>query len=244
LPLTYDEQSIGPAYLGDLRIEIPSVVHTINRTHESLLRYGRDVTIGLRGWLESRGAATGIDSVLFEEVGEFFEDGHWNRQAGLRTVRSELTYPLGDALPSQESAGNALDQVLGLEPEAARRLNLGTNWLNAAQQTAVLDAKIVADWCAIEHFAGAIGLEAAERVAELLGPLIGADPTSLREEISRIYGARNQVVHSIGPSLSLGAVISAAYVAEALREILVSGQLTQSSPDSIRTILGLQRIVR
>jgi hypothetical protein len=140
---------------------------------------------------------------ITEEVGEVFEDWHWNRMLGGRTIALE-SQARPNLLPAQDvwaALDPKLDAYLDLDDSSRQRLKIAGQWYWIAEAQADPVMSFISYWLVLES------LELGENanIAPLrrrLATLIGVDEKLVKEPIGRLNGIRSGLIHGSMRSVS------------------------------------------
>jgi len=137
-----------------------------------------------------------LGPVLTEEAGEVFDDWHWNRRIGGRTIsmESQARLEMVDGNVFVARLSQAIAGQLELSPEARNRIRIAAQWYWRADGEPELVQRYIAYWLCVEALElgdNANIVPVLARVAELLG----VDRSAVKASVGRMYGIRSDLVH-------------------------------------------------
>lgn len=164
--------------------------------YEQMVAAGRAGIASLTVMLDLLYGERLLGPVLTEEVGEVFDDWHWNRRIGGRTIsmESQARLEMIDGNVFVERLSHAIAGQLELAPEARNRVKIAAPWYWRADSEPELSQRYIAYWLCVEALE--LGQNAnigpvLTRVAELLG----VDRSMVKDSVGRMYGIRSGLVH-------------------------------------------------
>lgn len=181
-----------------------------------------------------------LGPVITEEVGEVFEDWHWNRLLGGRSVGMESQARLEqiDGNKFVERLSEVVDGHLHRPDKIRNRIKIASQWYWRAEAEPERVQQYIGYWLCIE----ALELEEnsniapiKNRVAELLK--VARDTVSV--PIGRIYSIRNRLVHGTAREVDVEHVERVRALAVALLEFHGLGLVTPGSGAGLRWAVGL-----
>ncbi len=137
-----------------------------------------------------------LGPILTEEVGAVFEDWHWNRKLGGRSVatESQARQEHLDGRMFVERVGPAIDRLLQFNDEQRQRVRVASQWYWRAESEADNVIRFVGYWLVLE------ALELGEKAN--IGPLksniaklLTVEKSAVTEQVGRLYGLRNKLLH-------------------------------------------------
>lgn len=197
--------------------------------YEDMLAAGRAGTAALTLMLDLLYGERLLGPVVTEEIGEVFDDWHWNRLLGGRTIAMESQAKLehldgsGVATLIQEAiAGHVSKSVV-----ARQQLKLAAQWYWGAESQSDPVMRFISYWLALE------ALELGERsnIAPLkrtIASILGVEQNAIADRVGRLYGLRNDLVHGSERLVAPGQVDQVKAVAVAVLEYRSLGTLSTS----------------
>lgn len=174
---------------------------------------------------------------ITEELGEVFDDWHWNRQLDGPTVALEAQSRLHLVNADLASAqiGAIFDANEGRSEEERARLRLAANWYWRADAEIDATQAYIAHWLTIE----ALEMESTNiaPVKRAVHDLIGGDSGMTAAGIGRLHGLRSKLVHGKSGSVSPRQLASVRAVALALLERRLLGILDEARREALRAAI-------
>jgi hypothetical protein len=172
-------------------------------SYEGMIAAGRAGIAPLLVMLDLMFGERMLGPQITEEVGEVFEDWHWNRMLGGRTIALE-SQARPNLLPAQDvwaALDPKLDAYLDLDDSSRQRLKIAGQWYWIAEAQADPVMSFISYWLVLES------LELGENanIAPLrrrLATLIGVDEKLVKEPIGRLNGIRSGLIHGSMRSVS------------------------------------------
>ncbi len=176
-----------------------------------------------------------LGPVLTEEVGELFDDWHWNRLIGGRTVAMESQARL-EALDGNVflgRVGEAIARHQDKSEEERNRIKISAQWYWRADAEPELVQRYIAYWLCIE------ALELGENaniapVKDAVARLLGVERREVSDPLGRIYSVRNGLVHGSRREVGRESLERVRAVAVALLELHSLGSVSAASLAGLR----------
>lgn len=181
-----------------------------------------------------------LGPVLTEEVGEVFDDWHWNRWLGGPTVAYEGQARLKH-LDTRDflAAITPVIEAYGDRDEQERnRIRIASQWYWRADRESDPVLKFIANWLAIE----ALELGENSNIAPIkrsIAGILAVNPSAIAEPIGRVYGLRNRLLHGTLRTVTKSELERVDAVTRALLEHHLLGYLTHDTLDLLRENLTL-----
>ncbi|WLQ05795.1 hypothetical protein [Arthrobacter oryzae] len=165
-------------------------------SYEGMVAAGRAGVAPLLVMLDLMFGERMLGPLITEEVGEVFEDWHWNRMLGGRTVALE-SQARPSLLPAQEVWGQLEPKIsayLELDDVSRQRLKIAGQWYWLAESQADRVMGFISYWLVLES------LELGENanIAPLrrrLAAILDVDEHLVKEPVGRLNGIRSGLVH-------------------------------------------------
>lgn len=183
-----------------------------------------------------------LGPVLAEEVGEVFDDWHWNRWLGGPTVAYEGQARLKH-LDTRDflAAMTPMIEAYGDREEPDRnRLRIASQWYWRADHESDPVLKFIANWLAIE----ALELEENSNIAPIklaIAGILQVTLSEVAEPIGRVYGLRNRLLHGTSRTVTKSDLQRVDAITRALLERHLLGYVTHDTLDSLREGLRTHR---
>jgi hypothetical protein len=206
----------------------------VEPTYEELLVRGRAGVAALKTLLDLAMGPRLLAMPLTEEVGETFDDWHWNRRlyTGLFTAESQAQFRHVQAQETADLIGPLIERHQDLDPEQRRRLTLASQWYWRADADIDTTTRFIAWWLVVES------LEMVETtdirpVRERLGELTGVPQDDWREPLGRLFGLRSRLVHGEADTVPA----NAAALVELIAKTLLTARLLDRVPTTLKVDL-------
>jgi hypothetical protein len=178
--------------------------------YDSRLREGRRKLATLATVLDLALGPRGLAMPLAEEVGETFDDWHWNRRLNTGTILVESQAELRPLPPDrlQELLEPTLQRSQSYAIDEQRRIRLACQWYWRADADTDPVTKFISWWLVIESIAMPSTTNIAP-VRERLAAIFGDNEVDWRAFMGKLYGLRSRLVHgndSEAPASSLSSV--------------------------------------
>jgi hypothetical protein len=209
----------------------------------SLLAAGRAGVAPLLVALELQYGARLLGPVLTEEVGELFEDGHWNRRLGGRHIRleSQANMQFIDGQAAVTFLSDILQRQTDRTEEQRRRTRIASQWYLRGSAEPDLSLSYIAYWLVLE----ALELKENANIAPLkkaVARLLQVQPQSISQQLGRLYATRSKLVHGSIRTVELEQLNDLRSVAVALLEWHSLGRLSSSNRSGLVSALGAQAV--
>lgn len=175
-----------------------------------------------------------LGPVITEEIGDVFDDWHWNRWLGGPTVGYEGQARIKH-LDTRDFVA-AIEPVLELQAarseEARNRVRVASQWYWTADRESDPVMKFVASWLAIE----ALELGQNANIAPIkvaVAEILGVEQRIISEGIGRTYGLRNKLLHGVTRAVSTEDIARVDAVTRALIERHLLGDVTHDTRESL-----------
>jgi hypothetical protein len=201
-----------------------------------LLEAGRSAVSALLMQLELEFGPRLLASRLAEEVGEVFDDWHWNRRAFTGTAHAESQAAL-ITITGQEFVDRCkplIEQNQALSDQERGRLRLAARWYWIAQEELDATLRFLELWMVVETLE--MPSSHIKPVVARAALLLGSEAVELKGSIGRLFGIRGNLVHGKARGVSA----SDMRAVEALARLLLSGRcggLRSSQLDETRELL-------
>jgi len=174
----------------------PANEDAIAPTYEELLARGRAGIAALKTLLDLAMGPRLLAMPLTEEVGETFDDWHWNRRlnTGLFTAESQAQVRHVQAQETADLLGPLIERHQDLDPELRRRLTLASQWYWRADADTDAATRFIAWWLVVESLE-MVKTTDIRPVRERLGELTDTASDDWRQPIGRLFGLRSKLVH-------------------------------------------------
>ena len=232
------EQTLPPANIVEAIFVFP--LQSPPTSHAASIAAGRTAIASLRMMLELTFGERVIGPVLTEEVGEVFDDWHWNRQLGGRDVRLESQADL--RVHRAEDIGAGLQRIftahIGRDESQALRVRVASRWCWEAETQADPIMRFVSYWLAIE----ALELGENANIAPLkdaVAALLGVTRSDVTTAIGRLYRSRNQLLHGKQRTVEAAEVDAVRTVAHTLLAHHSLGTTTEAQLIALAAVVGV-----
>lgn len=209
-----------------------------NNDYLGMLTAGRSAIATLAMTLDLLFGERIVGPVLAEEVGEVFDDWHWNRLLGGRhlSLESKAELKLIDGEQVAAALTTILDSSAERDEPARTRLRVASQWYWVAEGDADHVTSFIAYWLSLEALELGENVNIAPlraRIAELLA----VDEDVVREPLGRLYGLRSGLVHGVVRDATPEDVKRVRDVAVALLEYHVRGSVSETRLTNLRGLL-------
>ena len=173
---------------------------------------------------------------ITEEVGEVFDDWHWNRLLGGRTVALESQARLDqfDGGKFAASLGDAIERSIDQPPDQRRRRRVASLWYWRAEADPDPVQRYIAYWLVVE----ALELDENADIKPIklaVGSLLDVEQSVVAEAIGRMYGKRSGLVHGKLREADADEVSNVRALARALLELHMIGSVGPEGLDALRS---------
>jgi len=137
-----------------------------------------------------------LGAQLVEELGEVFDDGHFNRNLQSEQVGNEwqMGFAAVEAEVFKAWARHPLGTLTMRPPEDRERISLACDWYWRSTQTADLVTEYIELWFVVEALA-MLNTTDIRPVRERLAAAFGGDQGDWSELVGRHFGRRSKLVH-------------------------------------------------
>ncbi len=209
-------------------------------THsDTMLAAGRAGVASVTAMLDFMYGERLVGPVVTEEVGEIFDDWHWNRLLGGRTVsmESQARPEVLDANILGHRLKTAMEGHIEKSPEERSRIRVAAQWYWHADAEPDLAQRYVSYWLCIE------ALELGENanikpLKRKVARVLGVEMSVVSEAVGRMYGLRNGLVHGAIREVENNAVDRVSALAAVLLERRTLGQVSAHRLDELRARLA------
>lgn len=171
---------------------------------------------------------------ITEEIGEVFEDWHWNRQLNGSTValeaQAEFRFLGADAIVAQ--IGSIFDANQARSEEDRARLRIAAQWYWRADAEHDPVQGFIAYWLTIEALEMSTSDIAPVKAA--VDVLLGGDRVSTAAAVGRLFGLRSRLLHGKVGAVSSRQLHVVGAVARALLEVRLLGILSPKHRDALK----------
>lgn len=175
---------------------------------------------------------------ITEEIGEIFEDWHWNRRLDGPTVALEAQAELSFIEPQATlgQIGAIFDAHSGRSPEQRSRLRIASQWYWRADAETDPVQRFIALWLVIE----ALEMDGTNiaPVKKVVQTLTGGGPVAVAIAVGRLHGLRSKLVHGNQGAVSNEQLRAVEGVALALLERQLLGVLSFDRKTALREAVG------
>ncbi|WP_426561370.1 hypothetical protein ACPPVT_14395 [Angustibacter sp. McL0619] len=207
---------------------------------DEMMAAGRAGVASLRAMIDFMYGERLLGPVLTEEVGAIFEDWHWNRLLGGRTIAMESQARL-DFIDGQsviDRLSPAMDAFLRMPEEMRNRIKVAAQWYWHADAEQELVQRYISYWLCVE------ALELGENanigpVKVAVADLLGVERKIINQSVGRMYGIRNGLVHGSIREVARVAVEGVESLAVALLELRTLGHVSAARLAALRSAVGL-----
>ncbi|WP_153001408.1 HEPN domain-containing protein [Microbacterium testaceum] len=175
-----------------------------------------------------------LGPVITEEIGDIFEDWHWNRWLGGPTVGYEGQARIKRLDTMAFTA--ALEPVLKLQSErdeqARNRVRVACQWYWTADRESDPVMKFIASWLAIE----ALELGENANIAPIkaaVAQILSVDQRVISQAVGRTYGLRNKLLHGVTRTVSADDIARVDSLTRSLVELHLLGEVTHDTRNSL-----------
>lgn len=175
---------------------------------------------------------------ITEELGEVFDDWHWNRRLDGPSValeaQAELRYVnADDAIAQFTSIFNANE---GRSTEDRARIRIAAQWYWRADAETDPVQAFIAHWLTIE----ALEMDNANiaPVKRVVQGILGGDPSSVALAVGRLHGLRSRLVHGKLRTVTSAQLDAVRAVACALLEQRLLGILSETRRAALQTAVS------
>jgi len=236
--ISADNDTTPPCNYLELLYELPD---TVGPDYHERLTLARARVAPLTAAMDLLYGERLLGPVLAEEVGEVFEDWHWNRWLGGPTIAYEGQARLKH-LDTRDflAAITPVIEAYGARGELERnRLRIASQWYWRADHESDPVIKFIANWLAIE----ALELGENSNIAPIkhaIAAILEVDRAEVAEPIGRVYGLRNRLLHGNSRTVTKIDLRTVDAITRALLERHLLGYVTHDTLDSLRESVCMQ----
>jgi len=199
--------------------------------YEALMVKGRQVVASLKTLLDLKLGPRLFAMPITEEIGETFEDWHWNRRinTGLVSIESQVALRHINATTITNEVIPLIDQQQALRKDERRRLMFASQWYWRADAEPEHTTRFINWWLVVESLEMAKTTD-IRPIRERLAVLFNNDERAWRKLVGKLYGLRSKVFHGEEwevPAEQLRQV-------ELLARLFLTTRLLGIVPDNIR----------
>lgn len=182
-----------------------------------------------------------IGPVMTEEIGTIFDDWHWNRSLGGRAVFWERQARLKrlDTAGLVDAFLPYLKRHKEKSSEELNRVRVASQWYWTSEREADPVLKFIGYWLSLE----ALELSQNSNIAPIkrvTAEVLNVDRAVIAEQIGRVYGHRNRVLHGESRSVEPEVLQAARALTMVLLERHLLGAPTPDSIEDLRAAFGLE----
>ncbi len=208
--------------------------------YDAMVAAGRAGVAPLTAALDMAYGERVLGPVVTEEVGEVFDDWHWNRFLGGRTVSMESQARL-EVLNGHHFLRKLqaiIEDWSNRSDEMRARIRVASQWYWRADAEAELVQRYIAYWLCVE------ALELGENqnilpVKVAVASLLNVPRSQIADRVGRIYSIRNRLVHGVIREVDTEAVDRVRALAVALLEHHSLGAVSPARLQDLRAAVGL-----
>ncbi|MFI7658650.1 hypothetical protein ACIBTW_07130 [Micromonospora parva] len=220
-------------------VEVIWVSDGDERSVRNLLEDGRNAVSPLLATLEFEFGPRLLSTRLLEEVGEVFQDWHWNRRVFTGTVyaESQASFVHLDGRSAVERLQPLIEKNQALTKEERNRIRLASRWYWSAQEETDEVLAFIQWWLVIECLE-MVKTTDIRPVRERLALLLGCDEVALRQPMGRLFGLRGKLVHGNDRSVTADSI----ELVEAIARLMFASRIgidVSSKIRHVQQLLGL-----
>lgn len=179
-----------------------------------------------------------LGPLLTEEVGEVFDDWHWNRRLGGRTValESQANMKMLSGQQLSDSLRAAVDRQLGLADESRASLRVAAQWYWEAESQSDPGLAFASYWLVLEALE--LGQNANIRPLRVaFSAMLDFDENDIKVPIGRLYGQRSALLHGDVRAVDENQVARIRTLATALLHKHLFGAVPDDRVKEVREVL-------
>lgn len=210
----------------------------VSSTYEASMSAGRAGIAPFTAMLDLSYGDRLLGPILTEEVGELFDDWHWNRRLGGRTVALESQANMKTISGHQLSDGlrAAVDHQLELSDESRASARVAAQWYWEAESQSDLGLGFASYWLVLEALE--LGQNANIRPLRVaFSAMLGCNEDDVKESIGRLYGERSGLLHGNVRAVDENEVAKVRALASALLHKHLFGDVPDERVQEVRQVL-------
>ncbi|WP_435736179.1 hypothetical protein V5D56_15445 [Cellulosimicrobium sp. PMB13] len=210
---------------------------------DAMLAAGRAGVAELTAMIDFMYGARLLGPILTEEVGEVFEDWHWNRLLGGRSLgmESQARMEVLDGQRFIDLVGSAIEKRLELPAEERARLKVASQWYWRADSELDRVQKYIAYWLCIEALE--LGENANIKPVKLaVARILEIDHKAASAAVGEMYRIRNGLVHGVVRAVEKSALDRVEALAVVLLEEHSLGTVSDQRRDALRVAVELAKL--
>ncbi|WP_146608198.1 hypothetical protein [Streptomyces sp. NTH33] len=202
--------------------------------YEDLMVKGRQGLASLKTLLDLRIGPRLLAIPITEEVGETFEDWHWNRRidTGLFSAESQAVLRHLEAKALAADVSPLIERNQALDSDERRRITLACQWYWRADAETDQTVRFIAWWLVVESLE-MVRTTDIRPVRTRLADLLAIPEDVWRGPVGKLFGLRSKVVHGEIWEVPEGQN----RLVESLARTLLCGRLLGEVPDDVRQAL-------
>lgn len=207
-------------------------------TYEASLSAGRAGIAPFTAMLDLSYGDRLLGPILTEEVGEVFDDWHWNRRLGGRTValESQANMKMISGHQLSDSLRTAVDRQLELGDESRASARVAAQWYWEAESQSDPGLGFASYWLVLEALE--LGQNANIRPLRLaFSAMLGCNDDDLKEPLGRLYGERSGLLHGNVRVVDENQVVKVRALATALLHKHLFGDVPDDRVQEVRQVL-------
>lgn len=207
--------------------------------HDDMLAAGRASSAPLMALVDLLWGERLLGPLLAEEVGETFEDWHWNRQLGGRTVSIEMQaeMQLLDGHDLAHRIGLGADVARGRDEEGRNRIKVASQWYWRAESEPDPVQRYISYWLVVEALA--LGESADISPIKRAVEQISGQPRSVvGPAVGRLHGLRSRLIHGKERAVPDVAVQNVRVLASALLELRLLDDVSAARVAALAAVLS------
>ena len=208
-------------------------------SHSEQLAAGRAEVAPLTAALDLIFGQRFLGPVLTEEVGSVFEDWHWNRKLGGRSVGIEAQARLERLHPSDfvEKFEPFISRLSDLQDEEFQRARIASQWYWRAEGEADNVLSYIGYWLVVEALELDENSSNINPVKDSVASVLDVARSDISDRTGRLYGIRNKLLHGKRRRVDGESVRRVSILATALLESHLMGTVSPERLELLRTAL-------
>ncbi len=201
-----------------------------------MLAAGRTGVSSLTALLDFLAGPRVVGPVLTEEVGEVFDDWHWNRWLAGRTVslESQAQLEVVDGPEFMLQLSSAINRRQNLDDAARARTVIASEWYWQAEAEAEAVQRYIFYWLVVEALELKPNSTDIGPVKRRVAALLQVDRHLVSGSIGRMYGIRGKLVHGSMRNVNSEQVDRVKALAHSLLEWHTRGSISQKRLVALR----------